>query len=47
MFDRELFVTALEKVLSAPADSLPEMTLLNTVAKKQAEGLLERVDEYF
>jgi hypothetical protein len=47
MFDRELFVTALEKVLSAPADSIPELTLLNTVAKKQAEGLLERVDEYF
>jgi hypothetical protein len=47
MLDRELFVTTLEKVLNAPADSVPELTLLNTMAKQQAEELLERVNDYF
>jgi tetratricopeptide (TPR) repeat protein len=46
-FDRELFVSTLEKVLEAPADSVPELTLLNTVAKQQAKELLEKVDDYF
>jgi len=46
-FDRELFVLTLEKVLETPADSVPELTLLNTMAKHQAKGLLERVDDYF
>jgi len=46
-FDRELFVSTLEKVLEAPADSVPELTLLNTIAKHQAKGLLEQVDDYF
>jgi tetratricopeptide (TPR) repeat protein len=46
-FDRELFISTLEKVLKAPADSVPELTLLNTVAKQQAKRLLERVDDYF
>jgi hypothetical protein len=46
-FDRELFVSTLEKVLEAPADSVPELTLVNTVAKQQAKELLEKVDDYF
>ena len=46
-FDRELFVSTLEKVLEAPADSVPELTLLNTLAKQEAKGLLEKVDDYF
>jgi len=46
-FDRELFLLTLEKVLEAPADSVPELTLLNTLAKQQAKGLLEQVDDYF
>jgi hypothetical protein len=46
-FDRELFVRTLERVLDAPADSVPELTLLNTIAKQQAKGLLEKVNEYF
>jgi hypothetical protein len=46
-FDRELFVSALEKVLEAPADSIPELTLLNTIAKHEAKRLLERVNDYF
>ncbi len=46
-FDRELFLLTLEKVLEAPADSVPELTLLNTLAKQQAKRLLEQVDDYF
>ncbi len=46
-FDRELFVSTLEKVLDSPADSVPELTLLNTVAKQQAKRLLGRADDYF
>ncbi|MFQ5840828.1 MAG: TRAP transporter TatT component family protein [Thermodesulfobacteriota bacterium] len=46
-FDRELFVSTLERVLDAPADSVPELTLLNTIAKEQAKGLLEKVNDYF
>ena len=46
-FDRELFLLTLEKVLDTPADSVPELTLLNTLAKQQAKGLLEQVDDYF
>jgi hypothetical protein len=46
-FNRELFVSALEKVLGTPADSIPELTLLNTIAKHEAKRLLERVNDYF
>ncbi|UCD70478.1 MAG: TRAP transporter TatT component family protein [Syntrophobacterales bacterium] len=46
-FDRELFVSTLEKALEAPADAIPELTLLNTMAKQQAKRLLEEVDDYF
>ena len=46
-FDKDLFVSTLEKVLDAPADSIPELTLLNTVAHKKAKEMLEQVDEYF
>ncbi len=45
--DKDLFVATLEKVLDIPADKLPELTLLNTVAHKKAKELLERADEYF
>ncbi len=45
--DRELFVLTLEKVLDTPADSVPELTLLNTLAKQQAKRLLEQIDDYF
>jgi tetratricopeptide (TPR) repeat protein len=46
-FNRELFMSILKKVLEAPADSIPELTLLNTIAKQQAKRLLERVNDYF
>jgi len=45
--DRELFVRTLEEVLSAPPDTVPELTLANAVAKEQARDLLEKTDEYF
>jgi tetratricopeptide (TPR) repeat protein len=45
--DRELFVRTLEEVLSAPSDTVPELTLSNAVAKEQAKELLEKTDEYF
>ena len=46
-FDKDLFVATLEKVLDTPADSVPELTLLNTVAHKRAKEMLEQVDQYF
>jgi hypothetical protein len=45
--DKELFISTLEKVLKAPLNTAPELTLVNTVAKKKAEQLLSRVEEYF
>ena len=45
--DRGLFVQTLEEVLRAPADSVPELTLSNVMAKEQARELLENADEYF
>ncbi len=46
-FDRELFISILEKVLEIPADITPELTLLNTVAHTKAKEMLNQVDEYF
>ena len=46
-FDRELFISILEKVLEIPADIPPELTLLNTVAHTKAKEMLNQVDEYF
>ncbi len=46
-FDKDLFVSTLEKVLDTPADSIPELTLLNTIAHKRAKEMLAQVDEYF
>jgi hypothetical protein len=45
--DKELFVSTLETVLETPADSTPELTLLNTVAQQKAQELLARVNELF
>jgi hypothetical protein len=46
-FDRDLFVSTLKKVLDTPANILPELTLMNTVARQKAEALLGKTDEYF
>ena len=45
--DKALFIATLEKVLQMPADSVPELTLINTVAQRKAKALLSHVDEYF
>jgi hypothetical protein len=46
-FDKQLFVTTLESVLETPTDTIPQLTLLNTVAQKKAREMLEQVDAYF
>jgi hypothetical protein len=46
-FDKELFITILEKIREIPVDIIPELTLLNTVAHTKAKEMLDRVDEYF
>jgi hypothetical protein len=45
--DKELFVSSLNKVLETPADIVPDLTLVNTIAKSKAKELLSHVDEYF
>ena len=45
--DRGLFTSTLRKVSETPLDISPDLTLLNAVAKKKAEALLARVEEYF
>ena len=46
-FDKELYISILEKVLQTPADSVPELTLLNTVAHRKAKEMLAEADDYF
>ena len=45
--DKGLFVSTLQKVVETPAHVPPDLTLVNTVAKKRAQQLLSRVDEFF
>ncbi|RLB05408.1 MAG: hypothetical protein DRG50_07265 [Deltaproteobacteria bacterium] len=45
--DKELFISSLKKVLETPADISPDLTLLNTVAKRKAKEMLKHIDEYF
>jgi len=45
--DKDLFISTLQKVLQAPIDIAPELTLLNSVAKKKAKELMSHVEEYF
>ena len=46
-FDKELYISILEKVLEIPTDIVPELTLLNTVSHSRAKVMLEEADEYF
>ena len=46
-FDKELYTSLLNEVLSQPADSVPHLTLLNTAARHKARQLLTGVDELF
>lgn len=45
--DRELFVASLQQVLDTPADKIPQLTLLNTVAHQRAKKLLAQTDDLF
>ena len=46
-FDRKLHDELLNKVMDTPVDIVPELTLINSIARKQAEDLLADADEYF
>ncbi len=46
MFDRELHDNLLNEVMAAKLD-YPGLTLMNTMAKKQAKDLLDSADEFF
>jgi hypothetical protein len=45
--DKELFVSTLQKVLDTPAETSPDLILVNTVAQKKAKELLSHQEEYF
>lgn len=47
MTNKDLFTSTLQKVLETPAETSPDLVLVNTVAKKQAKELLSHVEEYF
>jgi len=46
-FDKDLYVATLETVLKKPADIIPDLTLLNTVAHTKAKAMLGEADDYF
>ncbi len=46
-FDKKLFVASLQQVLDTPADKIPQLTLLNTVAHQRAVELLAQTDDLF
>ena len=45
--DRDLFEKALQEVIDAPPDILPEQRLANEIAKQKAKIWLERIDDLF
>jgi hypothetical protein len=47
IFNRELFLTSLKVVIDSPADEVPELTLLNTIAKRRAKDLISKAEDYF
>jgi hypothetical protein len=47
IFDRDLFEAALREVAGAPPDLLPDVRLLNVMAKEQAAYWLTQMDEIF
>jgi hypothetical protein len=47
VFDKALYLSILENVHKSPADIVPELTLLNTIAHKKATQLMQEADEYF
>jgi len=47
MFDRQDFHHRLTKIVEAPEDLYPELTLLNQIAKRKARLLLDREAQWF
>ncbi|MCB1153402.1 hypothetical protein KDL45_07110 [bacterium] len=47
VFDRELHDQLLQYVVRMRTDVVPELTLINTLAQRQAEQLLAEADDYF
>ena len=45
--NKGLFSALLTNVLNTPVDRVPELKLINTMAKARAEELLGRMEEYF
>ena len=47
VFDRRLYEELLREVLDRPVDAVPELTLQNAAAQRQARLLLDEIDDYF
>jgi tetratricopeptide (TPR) repeat protein len=47
MADKELFASTLQRVMETPAETSPDLILVNTIAKRQAKELLSHREEYF
>lgn len=47
VYDRDLYEKLLRRVLDTPADAVPELTLVNTLARQQAEKLLAEAATIF
>lgn len=47
MFDRDDFHQRLTKIINAPEDLYPELTLLNQIAKRKASLLLNKENQWF
>jgi hypothetical protein len=45
--DRELFKKTLTTVIETPANTYPDKTFINEVARKKAKVLLDNIDKYF
>lgn len=45
--DKNLFISTLKKVLETPTNIEPDLTLINSIAKKMARELLDHTEEYF
>ena len=46
-FDKTLYVSTLETALKTPAEIIPDLTLLNTVAQTRARAMLNAANDYF
>ena len=47
IFDQALYESLLHEALTRPADAVPELTLQNIAAQKQAQILLDQADDFF